>query len=393
MRNLFVAVSVLFLISCSSEKAKKEGELSYNFIEDKEGKSASLGDWVVFTMTIKDANDSVMFASNIEQVRNNPYMINNESPAVDNALLQSSPGDSVTFDVKAEDLYTRIPNNLKPEDVVNVSFRVDEVIYLDELKKKEAKEIEAYLQENSLTSTVTESGIHYIKTEEGSGRKIKEGDFAKIHYIGTKLDGTEFDQSYKRGQPFEFQVGKGRVIKGWDEGVQKMTVGEKATLIIPSYLAYGPVKRSEVITANSILRFDMEVVEASSQQDDILSYLSENKLEGTKTESGLYYAITEKGSGKQAEAGKKVKVHYAGFLLDGTKFDSSFDRGEPIEFMLGSGQVIKGWDEGIALLKEGDKAQFLIPSDLAYGPRGAGKVIPPNAVLRFEVELIEVMDK
>ena len=88
-------------------------------------------------------------------------------------------------------------------------------------------------------------------------------------------------------------------------------------------------------------------------------------------------------------SGNKVKVHYKGMLLDGTVFDSSYQRNQPIEFTLGVGQVIKGWDEGISLLGIGDKASFIIPSDLAYGESGAGGVIPPGATLVFDVELIE----
>jgi FKBP-type peptidyl-prolyl cis-trans isomerase len=108
------------------------------------------------------------------------------------------------------------------------------------------------------------------------------------------------------------------------------------------------------------------------------------------TSSGLRYKITDKGNGNSAVVGKNVKVHYKGQLIDGTVFDSSFKRNEPIEFTLGIGQVIKGWDEGLALLSEGDKARFIIPSDLAYGEAGAGGVIPPNANLIFDVELVSV---
>ncbi|MBJ2175644.1 peptidylprolyl isomerase [Aureibaculum sp. A20] len=109
-----------------------------------------------------------------------------------------------------------------------------------------------------------------------------------------------------------------------------------------------------------------------------------------KTDSGLRYKITEKGNGKSATKGAKVSVHYRGQLLDGTVFDSSFERKEPIEFAIGVGQVIAGWDEGIQLLQVGDKARMVIPSELAYGSRGAGGVIPPNAPLIFDVELIDV---
>ena len=109
-----------------------------------------------------------------------------------------------------------------------------------------------------------------------------------------------------------------------------------------------------------------------------------------ETDSGLRYQILQKGTGKQATKGAGVSVHYKGQLLDGTVFDSSYKRKEPIDFNVGLGQVISGWDEGIQLLKVGDKARFVIPSDLAYGDAGAGGVIPPGATLIFDVELMDV---
>jgi FKBP-type peptidyl-prolyl cis-trans isomerase len=108
------------------------------------------------------------------------------------------------------------------------------------------------------------------------------------------------------------------------------------------------------------------------------------------TASGLRYQIIQKGNGTKAEKGKTVSVHYKGQLADGTVFDSSYKRNQPIDFGLGQGQVIAGWDEGISLLNVGDKARFVIPSDLGYGSRGAGGVIPPDATLIFDVELMDV---
>jgi peptidyl-prolyl cis-trans isomerase A (cyclophilin A) len=109
-----------------------------------------------------------------------------------------------------------------------------------------------------------------------------------------------------------------------------------------------------------------------------------------KTESGLRYQFIQKGEGKQAQTGKTVSVHYEGSLESGKVFDSSYPRKKPIEFKLGQGQVIEGWDEGIQLLRVGDKVRFVIPSDLGYGSRGAGGAIPPNATLIFDVELMDV---
>ncbi len=109
-----------------------------------------------------------------------------------------------------------------------------------------------------------------------------------------------------------------------------------------------------------------------------------------KTPSGLRYKIIQKGSGAQAEKGKQISVHYKGQLADGRVFDSSYQRKQPIDFTVGIGQVIKGWDEGLQLLRVGDKARLVIPSDLAYGSQGAGGVIPPDATLIFDVELMSV---
>jgi len=109
-----------------------------------------------------------------------------------------------------------------------------------------------------------------------------------------------------------------------------------------------------------------------------------------ETASGLRYKLIQEGNGKKAESGKEVSVHYEGSLLSGQVFDSSYKRSAPIDFQLGVGKVIPGWDEGIALLKVGDKARFVIPSELAYGSAGAGGVIPPNATLIFDVELMGV---
>ena len=151
-------------------------------------------------------------------------------------------------------------------------------------------------------------------------------------------------------------------------------VGEKAQ-------SFDPVKAFE--------NFDMLKKERINEQKKRTEKLLNDLSDGySKTDSGLMYKFLDNKNSNKPKNGEKVKVHYKGMLLDGTVFDSSFKRNQPIEFTLGVGQVIKGWDEGISLLGVGDKASFIIPSDLAYGESGAGGVIPPNAPLIFEVELI-----
>ena len=151
-------------------------------------------------------------------------------------------------------------------------------------------------------------------------------------------------------------------------------VGEKAQ-------AFDPVKAFE----NFNKLKEERINEQKKRTEKLLNDLSDGY---SKTDSGLMYKFLVNKNSKKPSKGEKVKVHYKGMLLDGTVFDSSFKRNQPIEFTLGIGQVIKGWDEGISLLGVGDKASFIIPSDLAYGESGAGGVIPPNAPLLFEVELI-----
>ncbi|MBN4081853.1 FKBP-type peptidyl-prolyl cis-trans isomerase [bacterium AH-315-C07] len=122
----------------------------------------------------------------------------------------------------------------------------------------------------------------------------------------------------------------------------------------------------------------------------IEEYIKEKKLDTEVTGTGLRYVITEKGDGVQAQPDQIVQVHYTGMFLNGKIFDSSLDRGKPHEFVLGKGQVIKGWDEGVGLLSVGDKATLIIPAHLAYGERGVPGVIPSNTPMVFEVELVAV---
>ena len=115
---------------------------------------------------------------------------------------------------------------------------------------------------------------------------------------------------------------------------------------------------------------------------------SEKKV--VETKSGLKYIDEKEGAGDRAQSGDTVEVHYTGWLKDGKKFDSSVDRGKPFSFKLGAGQVIKGWDEGVAGMRVGGKRKLIIPPELGYGKRGAGNVIPPDAELTFEVELLKI---
>lgn len=143
-----------------------------------------------------------------------------------------------------------------------------------------------------------------------------------------------------------------------------------------------------VATASTVVDSPLIAQTSSTQATDLMS--AEENQNIVTTPSGLQYVDVVEGTGATPEAGQKVTVHYTGTLEDGTKFDSSRDRNRPFEFRIGQGQVIRGWDEGLSTMKVGGQRRLIIPPELGYGARGAGGVIPPNATLIFDVELLDV---
>jgi len=258
-----------------------------------------------------------------------------------------------------------------------------------EQKQENAHKEQKQIKEQNVSSSneihTTETGLKYEIITPGTGASPTAEDNVTVNYEGTLLDGTKFDSSYDRGEPITFPLN--RVIKGWTEGLQLMKEGAKYKFTIPASLAYGE-QGGGPIPPNSDLVFVVELLKVDV--DEGKKFLAENKKKpGVKTtQSGLQYKILLEGTGKRPSATDRVTVHYEGTLIDGTKFDSSYDRGEPIDF--GLNQVIRGWTEGVQLMKEGAKYKFFIPSDLAYGPQGSPGAIPPNAALIFTVELIRV---
>lgn len=255
------------------------------------------------------------------------------------------------------------------------------LLLLQACKSKEGASSKSYLGKEF----TTESGLRYTIHKAGSGKRAASGDLVSVHYQGILTDSTEFDNSFTRAEPIKFTLGEGRVIKGWDEGIALLNVGDSASFIIPPELAYGS-RSVGPIPPNSTLIFHVSLISASlpALPFDV------SKLDTVVVQEGLKMIfVSRNDSGIQAENGKNIAVHYSGYLKNGKKFDSSVDRGTPFRFPLGQGRVIKGWDLGVLKMRTGEKARLIIDPSLAYGDKGMGS-IPPNATLIFDVELLEV---
>ncbi|WP_345078029.1 FKBP-type peptidyl-prolyl cis-trans isomerase [Nemorincola caseinilytica] len=393
--------------------------IEYKVIKKGDGtRKAGIGDQVEMFIHVY-LGDSAIFDSRKMYNATQPVPVKMTAPTRNGDLMEGfmmlAAGDSALLTVPVDTLLKgnapQMPG-MKPSvgqkmvyqvQVVSVRTAEEQKKYDEEMagKQKGIDEqlLQEYFKKKKLTPTKTESGLYYTITKKGTGANVAAGQMVNVNYTGMLINGQKFDSNtdtaFKHVEPFTLTVGRGQVIKGWDEGLQLLSKGTKATLYIPSALAYGSQDRSPQIPANSILIFDVEIVDitdqASIDEKKIKDHLAKNKIKATRTPSGLYYTISQKGLGPNAAKGKKVTMNYTGRLLDGRAFDSNtdpkFGHVRPFDFTLGIGQVIQGWDEGVQLLQIGTKGTFYIPSALGYGPSGSGQQIPPNSVLVFDVEL------
>ena len=255
--------------------------------------------------------------------------------------------------------------------------------------------IKQYLSAHAITTAQAQpSGLYFLPVRTNpTGVPVRAGSTVSVLYTGHLLDaaGTVFDASSQHNNvAYPVTVGSGQAIPGFEEGLGLMHIGDKAELIIPSGLAFGPGGSSPSVPPNAVLRFEVEVVDFTVVDDNLIAaYLAAHSITtAQKRPSGLYFLPVSTNPGAALPtAGKQVSVNYTGHLLNaaGTVFDSG-----RFTLTFGRGQVIAGFEEGLGLMHKGDKAELFIPSGLAYGPRAVGTTVPANSILRFEVEILDI---
>lgn len=264
----------------------------------------------------------------------------------------------------------------------------------------------------------SDTGLYYKIIKENDGaQKPKLGDVVTIEMIYKIKDSVIFD-SKNMEMPSRLQITESIYPGDIVEGIKMLGVGDSGSFIVRAdsfFLKNVGLKAvPEFIKTDDMLTFDIKMISIQSkadfekerklqmekfnammeerkngEPDSIKTYLAANKISVKPTATGLYYVELKRGTGVKAVNGNTVTVSYTGKLLNGAIFDSSEGKG-PISFVLGNKEVIPGWEEGIALMRKGGKAKLIIPSNLAYGPNGAGNVIKPYTPLTFEVELVDV---
>jgi FKBP-type peptidyl-prolyl cis-trans isomerase len=269
-------------------------------------------------------------------------------------------------------------------------------------QKEEEKILTDFFTENDIEATRDQYGVYYEELDESSGTEVKEDEIVSVYYKMYTLAGDLIDSVVaSTDEPVRFvhsPFSSYNIIpKGIDLGVAHMSMGDTYRFYIPSYYAFGSYSRTNVIPARAILKVELTVADVQTEaelleieKDSIEAYLAVHNIEDYKQySSGLYYKQTKEGGGNNAAKGQTVKVHYVGKYLDGTEFDKT-DADEPLEITnFGNGNLIKGFEDGLAEMKEGEEGILIIPSQLAYG---AGVQIVPEKIRKDYLKENELRD-
>ena len=334
-------------------------------------------------------------------------------------------GDSASFYIKADSIavkyYEQDPAEvgLKAGDYFRYEVKLLDVMTQEEFQanidrmketmiEESKRALAEYIVENQITVTPEPSGAYIIPLEKGKGRCPVKGEKVELDFSASLLNGQSVGTTFDSPDKFSFVLGEGYTIQGWEEIVPKMHLGERVLAIIPYDLAYGEHSVGS-IPAYSNLVYDIKLLKittAKELQDEAERAMKALKADSEKaffeylkvnsitdyTASGLFFNKMVTTEGEKPQDGQIARIKFDASYLDGTPLGSSEQLGEYYDVVMGQGKVLKGLEEGIGMMRVGEKARFVLPYTLAYGANPYGN-IPAYSNLVFDVELLDVLDK
>jgi len=347
------------------------------------------------------------------------------------AITLMGAGDSISFAVVADSFYLKTAALKKlPEKVDPGSYLFYDIKLLEHLtpeewqieverkrmeeSRQEKVKLQNYLNENKIFVDATSTGLFFISQKEGSGPRPDTGDMCQLYISVKELGSDEILYSNFGERPLDVEYGKGFDTEGFREGLGMLRTGGKAMLLVPSWIGVGTSGR-EVVDPFTTLVYEVELLAIRSleevkkdraaykkQQETekealrisepsrIANYIEKNNITIEPLESGLYFKELVPGTGDHPVDGNTVTIEYIHYDLDGTVLQSSYEDKTPFTFMLGTGAVIKGWEEAVKLMRKGGKAWMLLPSKIGYGDYQRIKAVKPYTPIVFELEVTDV---
>ncbi|HRZ43055.1 MAG TPA: FKBP-type peptidyl-prolyl cis-trans isomerase [Bacteroidales bacterium] len=319
------------------------------------------------------------------------------------ALGMMCAGDSATFILSADSLkqYFGFEFGLDSAafiyaDIVMKEILTSEMIAAEEdsLMKAETATFEAYKTANLTGFNELLPGVHFLKSADGKGPAVNDTAILSVKIIGTSLEGDTFWEASM--DPIDFRIEDDNQIPfNWNSALRELREGGKGRLVLTSPNAFGKRGfRQGMVKPYQPVILDIEIVKVSAGMKEFEGYsigqfVKRNKITEKPVAGGMYFVRQQEGTGAKLKSGDKVMVHYTGFYLDMGVFDSSRQKGEPMEVIIDKSDVIKGWHQALKMMKVGERARIIIPSSLGYGADGYPPVIRPYSPLVFDLEVVE----
>lgn len=432
---LVLLLSISFFYSCTESKypgfSLSDNGIYHKFhFKSGDTTSVHLSDYVTVTMKYR-LSDTVLFDSkSLDTELRFPLIQPSFKGDLFDALQLMSPGDSMSFVVVADSFYFNTIKVINLPDFVtsgeplyydvklinvetNLQYKESQIAERKLKQREEIRVLIEYIKENKIDVAPLQSGLYFINEVKGKGALPDTGDMCSVKLTVTLLDGLVL-YSNVNSDALNIEFGKQFDTKGFMLGLGLIRKGGKAKLIVPSQIGVGSFG-NQGIDGFTTLVYEVELLNikpyaqilkqrkteeersnrertkiGDTENIELVNYIKRNKITQKPLSSGMYYLESEKGKGKLAQKGNLVSVHYKLFDLNGELLDSSLEKGKPLQIEIGKGEVIEGWDIGLQQMNVGTKATFIIPSNLAYGITGKGKIIKPNSTLVFDVMLVSI---